>query len=283
MTIEEIKKLVVSGESQILELKKTTGELKDGMHSACAFLNSDGGWLIFGVTPKSLKVVGQEVTDNTQREIAQALSGIEPAVYVNVKYIDVPEQSGNKIIAIHFDGWRNGEQPYTFHGCPYYRVESTTRVMPREMYDERVRACRPQRYAWEQQVADNVSVDELNAERIYGSVRLGVEGGRMPMSAMTDSVESLLSKLQLVIDGKPNNAAVMMFANKTVGYPENWGSGVQRIIETCRSQNLREPVWTSDGAFVTVTFKRHKENETSGDTPQVPPKYPLSTDQVPPK
>ena len=90
MTIDSIKTLIDSGESRTLELKKSTGEFKDGMHTACAFLNSDGGWLIFGVTPKSLKIVGQEVTDNTLREIAQALSGIEPAVDFNVEYIDVP-------------------------------------------------------------------------------------------------------------------------------------------------------------------------------------------------
>ena len=29
------------------------------MHSACAFLNTDGGWLIFGVAPKSLKILGK--------------------------------------------------------------------------------------------------------------------------------------------------------------------------------------------------------------------------------
>ena len=44
MTIDEIKKLTASDESRTLELKKTTGELKDGMHSACAFLNTEGGW-----------------------------------------------------------------------------------------------------------------------------------------------------------------------------------------------------------------------------------------------
>ncbi len=37
------------------------------METACAFLNSDGGWLIFGITP-SLKIVGQNVTDNTRQE-----------------------------------------------------------------------------------------------------------------------------------------------------------------------------------------------------------------------
>lgn len=41
MTIEDIKLLIAPDESKHLELKKSTGELKDGMHSACAFLNTD--------------------------------------------------------------------------------------------------------------------------------------------------------------------------------------------------------------------------------------------------
>ena len=67
MTIEDIQHLIKGDEHRSLELKKSTGELKDGMHSACAFLNTDGGWLIIGVTPKSLKIVGQQVTDSTRR------------------------------------------------------------------------------------------------------------------------------------------------------------------------------------------------------------------------
>jgi len=66
LTIDELKELIQTDEHRQLELKKTTGELKDGMHSACAFLNTEGGWLIFGVAPKSLKILGQQVTDNTQ-------------------------------------------------------------------------------------------------------------------------------------------------------------------------------------------------------------------------
>lgn len=46
MTIDNIKALIAVDESRTLELKKTIGELKDGMHSACAFLNTDGGWQI---------------------------------------------------------------------------------------------------------------------------------------------------------------------------------------------------------------------------------------------
>ena len=65
MTIDDIKALIASDKSRTLELKKTTGELKDGRHAACAFLNTEGGWLIFGITTKSLKIVSQQVTADT--------------------------------------------------------------------------------------------------------------------------------------------------------------------------------------------------------------------------
>ena len=123
--------MISNGESRTLELKKTTGELKDAMHTACAFLNTEGGWLVFGVTPQSLKIQGQHVSDSTQREIAQALSHIYPVVNTRVEYVDVPEHLDNKVIVLHFDGWVWGNEPYTYHGCPYYKMESTTKEMPR--------------------------------------------------------------------------------------------------------------------------------------------------------
>ena len=46
MTIKEIETLIHFDETRTLELKKTTGELKDGMRSACAFLNIVGGWWV---------------------------------------------------------------------------------------------------------------------------------------------------------------------------------------------------------------------------------------------
>ena len=220
MTIDDIKSIIKSDETRTLELKKTTGELKDGMHSACAFLNTDGGWLIIGVPPKSLKIVGQQVTDSTRQEIANALTGLEPAVDVKVEYVDVPEHPGNQAIAMYFEPWVWGHIPYTCNGRPYYKVESTTKVMPRDMYDERLRQSKPQYFAWERQEAEGITIDDLDEDRIRGAVRLGIEGGRLNEAAMTEPIETLLQKSELLNDGKLNNAAVMLFSKKLYGYPQ---------------------------------------------------------------
>lgn len=220
MTIDDIKALIAADESRTLELKKTTGELKDGMHSACAFLNTDGGWLIFGIAPTGLKILGQQVTETTKREIAQAIAGLEPAVDVKIHYVEVPDRPGNKVIAMHFDGWVWGERPHTFHGCPYYKVESTTKVMPHEMYDERIRAHQPQMYAWERQMADGVMLADLNEKHIRGCIWLGVEGGRIPASAMSAPIDDTLAKWNLLKNGNPTNGAVMLFSNNIEEYPQ---------------------------------------------------------------
>ena len=43
MTIDDIKRLIANDENRHLGLRKTTGELKEEMYTACAFLNGEGG------------------------------------------------------------------------------------------------------------------------------------------------------------------------------------------------------------------------------------------------
>ena len=86
MTTEDIQALIHRDETRTLELKKTTGELKDGMRSACAFLNTAGGWLFFGIAPTTLKILGQEVTDNTRKEIAREIAKLEPLIDLPVEH-----------------------------------------------------------------------------------------------------------------------------------------------------------------------------------------------------
>ena len=218
MTIDDIKALIANDESRTLELKKTTGELKDGMHTACAFLNTDGGWLIFGIAPKSLKIIGQEVSDATKRELSQALAYIEPACDIQPIYVDVPDYPGNKLIVFNFNGWKWGDHPYTFRGRPYYKIESTTKIMPRDMYDERIRAHEPQSYSWESFPAKGVSFSDLNRNRILGCIRLGVDGGRIPATALTCPIEDILAKWKLTVNGVPTNGAALLFSDNVDSY-----------------------------------------------------------------
>lgn len=83
MTIAEIEELVRGGESPRLEFKATTGQLRRGAETLCAFLNADGGQVLFGVTPKG-DIVGQKVSDNTLRDVAATLQRFDPPAPVSM-------------------------------------------------------------------------------------------------------------------------------------------------------------------------------------------------------
>lgn len=113
MTIQDIRALIQGDETRTLEVKKTTGELKDGMHSACAMLNTAGGWLLFGIAPSTLEIIGQQVTDNTRREIAHEIAKLEPMIDLPIEYIDIPERPGFQVIAIKLASPSYWDAPYT--------------------------------------------------------------------------------------------------------------------------------------------------------------------------
>ncbi len=80
--------LVKQGEGPALEFKRSTGELKEGMQTLCAFLNGSGGRVLFGVRPDGT-INGQEVSDQTLRDVAQASDRFEPPAHVSIRRIKV--------------------------------------------------------------------------------------------------------------------------------------------------------------------------------------------------
>ena len=64
MNAAALEQLIAHGESETLELKRSTAELRRAGESLCAFLNGEGGQVVIGVAPEG-RIVGQQVSDST--------------------------------------------------------------------------------------------------------------------------------------------------------------------------------------------------------------------------
>ena len=82
-------------ETEQIEYKKTTGELKEAITSIVAILNKHGaGELYFGVRNNG-DVLGQEINDETLRKVSQAIKNhITPSIFQNFCYQD--DEEGNE-------------------------------------------------------------------------------------------------------------------------------------------------------------------------------------------
>jgi predicted HTH transcriptional regulator len=120
--------LVQAGEGPTLEFKRSTGELREAMQTVCAFLNGSGGSVLFGIRPDGT-AEGQQVTDQTLRDIAQALDKFEPPVNLPVERLAVGH--GREVLMLRVAG-PSESAPFDYDSRPYERVGSTTRKMPQE-------------------------------------------------------------------------------------------------------------------------------------------------------
>ena len=90
------------------------------------------------------------------------------------------------------------------------RIESTTVVMPRDIFEDRLMRSKSNRHKREDQICEGITIADLEEQRIRGGVRLGVERGRMPESSLMETTESLVEKLKLTTGGKLKNAAAAL-------------------------------------------------------------------------
>ena len=213
LTIQEIETIVKRDENRIMEAKQTTGELAAGMQSGCAFLNTEGGWLFFGIHPKKLTILGQDVADQTRQDIANAFRKFSPAIDLSAQYIEVPDKPGKFVIAIYFKAPKAFEAPYTFDGRPWYKVENTTAQMPREMFDERIRLSDPEKCSWEKTMLPGATDKDISNKRLVDVINAGINKGRIPASAASlRSIDQRLDHLNLrTAEGYLTNAAVALF------------------------------------------------------------------------
>jgi ATP-dependent DNA helicase RecG len=216
MTLAELQVLIAEsqGEWEQIEFKKSTGQLHGGMETLCGFLNGSGGKVLFGVTNLG-KIHGQDVTDATFQEVANAIRKLEPPAWIEQLRVPV---SGTKEVLI-LQTTVHADSPYTFDGRPYVRIGNTTSRMAQPDYQRRLLAGIYTQHRWENQVAEKYTIADLDLAEVERTLRAAVHQGRLE-SAPSDPVEAL-ERFQLLAEGQLLRAAVVLFGRKqSPDYPQ---------------------------------------------------------------
>lgn len=112
-----MKNKELMAESETIELKKSTSELKEAIISISAMLNKhQHGEIYFGVKNDGT-VSGQMISEKTIRDISKTIAdSIEPKVFPEIKKVEI---DGKGCIHVVFSG---RETPYFAFGRAYMRV-----------------------------------------------------------------------------------------------------------------------------------------------------------------
>src|SRR3989338_2817959 len=134
-------------ESEILELKKSTSELKEAVISMAATLNKHKkGELCFGIS-KNGEVIGQTVSDATLREISRTISDhIEPKIFPKIEQVIIDNKS---CIKLEFEG---KEIPYFAYGRAYIRTGTENRPLSAKELENIILHKNKEKLRWDNQV-----------------------------------------------------------------------------------------------------------------------------------
>ncbi|MBD5471918.1 MAG: winged helix-turn-helix transcriptional regulator [Lachnospiraceae bacterium] len=116
-------------ETELIEFKKTTSELKEGIISLASMLNKNGkGILYFGVRNDG-EILGQQIGDRTLREISQGIANaIKPQI---IPTIIVELCDDKNVIKVTVEG---DEKPYSAYGKYYMRSADEDReISPQQL------------------------------------------------------------------------------------------------------------------------------------------------------
>lgn len=214
--LDIVKQLIAEKENGRVEFKETTGQLERGMETLCAFLNGEGGTVLFGVNDKG-KIIGQEVSDTTKRNIAEAIRRVEPFATIEVSYTDIPD-TNKSIIALSVEEQRY-MRPFSYKERAYQRIESVTSAMPQDTYNQLLMQ-RGGKYAWESMVNPDLKISDLDEHAIMGAVRGGIRCGRLPEATIREDLPTILGKFNLLHNGNLNNASAVLFGHDFYYYPQ---------------------------------------------------------------
>ena len=214
--LKQLSALLRQGEGPALEFKRSTGELKESMQTLCAFLNGTGGMALFGIRPGGT-VEGQEISDQTLRDFAQAADRFEPPAHVSIHRVKV--KSGRDVIAVAVEGGRD-LRPFAYEGHAYERVSSTTRRMPQAKYERLLVERGHAKRRWENLPADGLSLKDLDRKEILRTRELAIQQNRISPDTSRD-IGEILDRFGLRMNGVLTQAAHMLYGKRFLpDYPQ---------------------------------------------------------------
>ena len=195
----------IGKETETIEYKKSTSELKEGIISIVAILNKhNSGELYFGIRNDGV-AVGQQISEKTLRDVSQAISShIEPHIYPDISNVVI---NNKDCIRVAFEG---DNVPYYAYGRAYLRVADEDRVMSPQELESYILKRNANKTAWDSEASDK-TVDDVNEETLKNYIGKANAAGRINYAYTYK--EDILKRLDLLNDVKINNAAKVMFCD----------------------------------------------------------------------
>ena len=256
-------------ETEMLELKKSLAQLKEGIISCSAMLNKKhGGTVLFGINDDG-RVCGITIGKRTKVDISQEIQNHLKPLPTKI-IVDDYEEEGKRIIKLSVAG---DDTPYSAYGRYYIRVNDADIQMDSHQLQTFFENKDETYIKWEKNDSGH-SIEEIDESLLIDCIRTANEKGRMDY-VYRNSREAL-QKLELLTEsGNLNNAGWYLFGSgkplviKEANYPTDLRTDFGEIKEF--RGNIIECIRESISYIQNhITFKAEIVGVQREEIPEIP-------------
>ena len=201
-----IKELIQQQEHHSLEFK-SNWNVEAILKTICAFLNTDGGWIIVGHNEKEL--IGlRDITEGNVSKLKQiALEQIfpQPLIYIQLEIVD-----GKSVVLLNV--LKGSRQPYSFLNKYYIRKGSQTMEAGPDDVSLILRSPNEYTSGWEKLTTVEATYSDLNENEIVSTIKAANKLGKT--KSLPESPGDFLSYFQLLDYTSVKNGAVILYGNE---------------------------------------------------------------------
>ena len=193
-------------ETETLEFKKSTSELKEGVISLGSMLNKhQNGILYFGVKNDGT-VVGQQIGASTTSDVSKAIKdNLKPRITPSIETV---KEKGKEVIKVEV---RGEDTPYSAYGRYYIRSDDEDLLMTNAQLESFFLNKTYDYSKWEKEPTE-YTIDDVDEDLLIRYVNEGNECGRI--NFLFKDVKTTLTKLELLKGECLNNAGYYLFSDK---------------------------------------------------------------------
>jgi ATP-dependent DNA helicase RecG len=206
MTASDLSGLIQAGESDTVEFKASTGEIREIVETVSAFANAQGGTILIGVTNAG-EVVGLALGKDTLESLANRIQQqTDPKVF---PVLATAEVERNTVVVVHVD--ESPLKPVLVQGRGFKRVGRSNHVLSSQEVAQLSLVSRG--LSWDAGPAEGYGLSDLDPAAVRRFLLAGEREHHLDIHPDTP-LEEVLEKLELWCDGHLTRAALILFGRE---------------------------------------------------------------------
>ncbi|MCK5063516.1 MAG: putative DNA binding domain-containing protein [Candidatus Aenigmarchaeota archaeon] len=192
-------------ESEIVEFKVSTSELKEGIISVVSMLNKHQRCSVYFGIKDDGTVVGQDVGARTLRDVSKSIADhVEPKIFPEITQEVI---GGKDCIKVETYG---KNIPYYAYGRVYMRVCDEDRKLSAKKIEDMILRRNKDKHRWDSDISDK-KIEDINTKVLFNFLRRANNAGRINFNSK--NVKTILNKLSLIHGDCLSNAASILFCD----------------------------------------------------------------------